>query len=174
MRVAVVGNSGSGKSTLARRLAQSLDVTYLELDAIYHQPGWQPLPDEEFRQRVSDFAAADGWVIDGNYSAVRPIVWARANAVVWLDPSRPVVMRQLVGRTVRRVLRRRELWNGNRESVRNLFRRDDNNILYWPWTNHAKYHDRYAAASVDPGYAHLRFVRLSARPDLHEVLAALL
>ena len=45
-RVSVVGNSGSGKSTLARELAASLGVPHLELDSVYHQPGWEPLPED--------------------------------------------------------------------------------------------------------------------------------
>lgn len=71
-RVSVVGTSGSGKSTLARQLAAVLGVPYLELDGLNHQPGWQPLPPEEFRQAVAVRAAEDGWVIDGNYSTIQP------------------------------------------------------------------------------------------------------
>ena len=51
-RVSVVGNSGSGKSTLAAALAAHLDVPWIELDSIYHQPGWNPLPAPDFKYRV--------------------------------------------------------------------------------------------------------------------------
>src|SRR6201996_2435689 len=75
-RVSVVGCSGSGKSTVGRRLARDLGVPYVELDSIFHQPGWVPLPRDEFRRRVAELTAADGWVIDGNYSSsVQPLVW---------------------------------------------------------------------------------------------------
>src|SRR5579875_4043583 len=77
-RVSVVGCSGSGKSTVGRRLARDLHVPYIELDSIFHQPGWVPLPRDEFRRRVTEVVAADGWVIDGNYSSVQPLVWDRA------------------------------------------------------------------------------------------------
>ena len=87
---------------------------------------------------MAEFAAGDAWVIDGNYSAVQDLVWARADTVVWLDPSRARVMRQLVRRTLRRMARRTELWNGNRESWSNLFRADpEESILRWAWTQHA-------------------------------------
>jgi hypothetical protein len=39
-----------------------------------------PLPVPEFRARVADFTAAPRWVVDGNYSAVRDLVWSRADA----------------------------------------------------------------------------------------------
>jgi adenylate kinase family enzyme len=113
-RVSVVGVSGSGKSTFGRELAARLAVPYAELDAIFHQPEWTPLPEEQFRRRVAAIAAGDGWVIDGNYSAVQPLVWERADTVVWLDPPRRTVMRRIIWRTIRRVASRAELWNGNR------------------------------------------------------------
>ncbi|MFG1973873.1 hypothetical protein ACGFJC_31490 [Nonomuraea fuscirosea] len=83
-RVSVVGNSGSGKSTLSSALAGRLGVPWLELDSIFHMSGWQPRPLEEFRAEVERFTAADGWVVDGNYSAVRDLVWSRADTVVWI------------------------------------------------------------------------------------------
>jgi hypothetical protein len=86
----------------------------------WDQPGWEPLPGEEFRRLVTTRTSRDGWVIDGNYSAVQPIVWARADTVVWLDLPRRTVMRQVTWRTVRRAVTRQELWNGNREPLANF------------------------------------------------------
>lgn len=91
-RVSVAGNSGAGKSTVARRLAAILGVPYLELDAVFHQPGWQPLPDEEFRRVTAGQAAEDGWVIDGNYGKVQPLIWARG-ATVATPPRAPRAQR---------------------------------------------------------------------------------
>jgi adenylate kinase family enzyme len=171
-RVSVVGNSGAGKTTLARRLAAALDVPCVELDAVFHQPDWQELPRDEFRARTAEHAAGDGWVIDGNYSVVRDLVWARADSVVWLDFPRWRVMRQLTWRTLRRGVTRAELWNGNRENLRWLFRRDPReSIVLWAYTNHAKYHDRYAAARADPAWAHLDFIRLGSPAAVRAFLA---
>lgn len=172
-RVSVVGNSGSGKTTLGRALARLLDVPFVELDAIFHQPNWSPLPAEEFRRRVGEVAAGDGWVIDGGYGAVRPIVWGRADTVVWLDPPRWRVMGQLLARTVRRAARRTELWNGNRESFRNMFTPNrETSILLWSWTSHRTVRDRYGTAMTDPAWAGLRFVRLRSRREAARFLLA--
>ena len=171
-RVSVVGTSGSGKSTLARELAATLGVPYLELDAVHHLPDWEPRPAGEFRRIVAAKAAADGWVIDGNYGKVRDLVWARADTVVWLDLPKRTVMRQIVWRTLRRVARRQELWNGNRERWRNFFSwNPEQSVISWAWHKHASDHAKYAAAAADPANAHLRFIRLTSRRDAVRFLA---
>lgn len=171
-RISIVGPSGSGKSTLAAVLASHLDADHIELDAIHHQPGWTPLPRGEFRAAVAAAVAADRWVVDGNYSVVRDLVWERADTVVWLDLPRAQVMRQLLPRTLGRAVLRRELWNGNRERLANLVRWDpERSILRWSWTTHAKLHQRYLDAAADPAHAHLRFVRLRSRAEVARWIA---
>ena len=172
-RVSVVGNSGSGKSTLARELAATLDVPHLELDSVFHQPRWEPLPVDEFQRVVSARAAEDGWVIDGNYSSrVQPIIWARANTVIWLDPPRLIVMRQVIGRTLRRAVTKEELWNGNREPLTNFFSlAPEKSVISWAWHSHARYRAEYGAAATDPGNAHLTFIHLTGRGDVDRFLA---
>jgi adenylate kinase family enzyme len=97
---------------VAVALAARLGVPYVELDAVFHQPGWTELPIEDFRARVAEAAAGDAWVVDGNYRAVLDLVWARADTAMWLDLPRAVVMRRLVARTARRAVRRAP--SGNR------------------------------------------------------------
>ena len=132
-RVVVLGSSGSGKSTLARRLAASIGGRAIELDGIYHQAGWTHPTDEEFRLRVSGLVRLDRWVIDGNYSVVRPLVLAAADTVVWLDYPRWVVMQRVLRRSAIRAVWRRELWNGNRESIRKWI--DAEHPIRWSWAN---------------------------------------
>jgi len=162
-RVSVVGTSGVGKSTVSRELARRLGASWLELDSVYHQVGWTPLDTAEFRARVAAVAAGERWVIDGGYSAVRDLVWARADTVVWLDLPRRTVMRRITCRTLRRVAGRVELWNGNRERWRNLFTWDKNeSIIAWAWQTYGSRRERYAALLTDPANAHLTFVRLTS------------
>jgi adenylate kinase family enzyme len=118
-RVNVVGTSASGKTTFARALAARMGVPSVELDALHWEPDWTEAPVERLRQRVADATAGDGWVVDGGYSAVRDIVWSRAEAVIWLDfPLRTVLWRYAI-RTQRRIRAGEELWpgTGNRERL---------------------------------------------------------
>jgi adenylate kinase family enzyme len=149
-RISVVGASGSGKTTVARRLAAALGLTHVELDAIHHLPDWTSLPRDDFRAAVAELVAGDGWVVDGNYRAVRDLVWDRADTVVWLDLPRATSVRRVAVRTLRRAVTRQELWNGNREALRNLLRWDpERNILRWAWVKQPLLREQYAAALAD-------------------------
>jgi adenylate kinase family enzyme len=172
-RVSVVGNSGSGKTTLAAELGRRLAAPHLELDSVFHQPGWEPLPVEDFRARVAEFVAGERWVVDGNYSAVQDLVWQRADTVVWLDPPRRRVMRQLIWRTVRRAVTHAELWNGNREEWRGIFRADPTkSVIAWAWSRHRAVRERYSSARADPANAHLTFIRLRSEDDVAALTAS--
>ena len=74
-------------------------------------------------------------------------------------------MQRVVRRTLRRVITREELWNGNREPWSNLWSRDpQRSIIAWTWTQHSAYRTHYEAEQADPANMHLTYVRLrSAR-----------
>ena len=171
-RVLIQGTSGSGKTTLSAALARARGVECLELDGLYHQPDWTPLEVEEFREKVAVFAAQPAWVVDGNYSQVRDILWPRATMIALIDPPRRVVMTRVIKRTILRLVRRERLWNDNRESWRNALSRDPmRNIVLWSWTTHSKYHEtvpREARESVGPE----RVVVLSHARDVRRFLDA--
>lgn len=173
-RVSVVGSAGSGKTTLAGALAEQLGVVHIELDALYHGPDWSEPETEVFRARVVDAldAASEGWVACGNYAVVRePVLWPIADTVVVLDLPRGLVMRRVIARTLRRTLRREELWNGNREPIRNLYAwAPEQNIIRWAWVRHDVYRDRYRAAAKDPAHSHLDFVFLTSPADVDAFL----
>ncbi len=84
-RVAIVGCGGSGKTTLGRRIATVIGTTITHLDAIYYDEEWNALPHKEFAAVQEELAAADTWVIEGNYAATLPIRLKRATHVIFLD-----------------------------------------------------------------------------------------
>jgi adenylate kinase family enzyme len=172
-RVSVVGSAGSGKTTLARALAAKLNVVHVELDAIVHQANWQDLPDDEFRVRVESATATGGWVTCGNYSrVVQPVIWPRVDTVVWLDFPRATIVRRVTWRTLRRVITREALWNGNREPVRALLPwLKEESMIWWAWTNFDRRRQAYGDAMRDQQWAHIAFIRLSSPRQARRWLA---
>ena len=157
----VVGTSGSGKTTLARALAAKLGVPHVETDALHWGENWTPVPLETFRERVVQALAGDAWVIDGNYSRTRPYVWSRATVLIWLDYSIAVIMGRLIRRTARRVIRREELWSGNRESLsKTLFSKDS--ILWWALTTYKRRRREYPELLAQPENAHLQVLHFKS------------
>lgn len=129
-RVVVIGTSCVGKTMFARSLAHVLSFPHIELDALYWQTNWVPRPPDEFRALTAQALAQDCWVTDGNYGAVRDLVWPRATTVIWLNYSFPIVLWRALTRTIRRVLTQEELFSGNRESLRMAFLSRES-ILWW-------------------------------------------
>jgi len=170
-RVAVVGTSGSGKTTLARALAETAGVPHVELDALHWEPGWRAADPDVFRARVEQAVAGPRWVCDGNYSAVRDLVWGRATLIVWLDLPFGLVFYRAVSRTLRRVRTREPLFGGtNRERVFGFL--DPEWIPWWVIRTWRKNRRRYAALTASGAQRPVSVVRLRSADEVARFLAA--
>jgi adenylate kinase family enzyme len=159
-RVAVVGTTCSGKTTFARRLAGLLGSPHIELDALHWEPKWTPAAPDVFRGRVAEAIASESWVTDGNYNGLLGRMnWRRAETLVWLDYPIWIIYPRLFRRTLGRTLKREELWNGNRESLRMGFLSRES-LFVWALKTHWKHRRDWEAVLREPGFAHLRVVRL--------------
>ncbi len=157
-RIAVIGSTGSGKTMTAARLAACLDCPHVELDALHWEPGWQEAPLDVFRARIEAALAGDRWVVDGNYSEARAVIWPRADTIVWLDYSFWRVLRQLLKRTLRRVITRERLWGTNVETLSALLGRES--IILWMFRTYHRRRREYPALFARPENAHLTVIRL--------------
>lgn len=167
-RIVVVGTTSSGKSTLAERLANKLGYDFIELDALHWEPGWQEAPLEVFRGRVEAATQARAWVVAGNYSAVRDIVWPKAETVIWLDYPFPIVFGRLWRRTWRRWWYQEELWNGNRESIWTHFKLwSQESLFHWIFKTYWRRKREYPMLLSLPEHAHLTLIRFD-HPDKAE------
>jgi adenylate kinase family enzyme len=172
IRVCVVGSSCAGKTTFSRCLAWHLDIPHIELDALYWLPNWQLRPPQEFRTLVQQAVAQERWVIDGNYSAVRTLVWSRATTVVWLNYAFPIVLWRALTRTVRRSLTQEELFAGNRESLRQAFFSRES-ILWWVITTFHQRRQQYQVLFNDPTWAPLTRVELRSSAEAERFFGTL-
>jgi adenylate kinase family enzyme len=158
-RVIVIGTSCVGKTMFAQALARALSFPHVELDSLHWQPNWIPRPPEEFRALTTQALAQDCWITDGNYGAVRDLVWSRATTIIWLNYSFPVVLWRALTRTIRRVLTQEELFSGNRESLRMAFLSRES-ILWWVITTfhrrRRQYRQLFDTATI-PRLAYVEF-----------------
>jgi adenylate kinase family enzyme len=159
-RVVIIGSSCAGKTTFAVRLAEALGQPTTDLDELFWAPNWQPKPLEEFRRLAEQAASSERWVVAGNYSDVRAVLWPRATAVVWLNYGFAVVLWRAVTRTVRRVVTRELLWQGNRESFKRSFLSRES-ILVWVVSTFYKRRRQFQALRENNPYPHLSWVELN-------------
>jgi len=176
VRIAVIGTSGAGKSTFSARLAHAVSSPHIELDAINWGPNWRDLNTHEpqtFRSRVADALSAPGWVCDGNYSVVRDLIFDRANGLVWLDPPKTTVMRQVIARSWIRALSGDELWpgTGNREAFSRWLRKD--HPIRWAYDTYEGRRDRYQKMFEDPALHRLEKWRIHSRHDADALILQL-
>ena len=117
-RIIVIGSSGAGKSTLAERLAARIDAPFVELDALFWEPGWKAAQDEVFRERVRQVTAGERWVLAGNYTSRQlDVSWPRADTIIWLDMPLATVLPRVIRRCWQRHRSQEGLWGtDNREN----------------------------------------------------------
>ncbi len=97
-------------------------------------------------------------MVDGNYERkIGDLVVSQADLVVWLDVPLRVVLWRLMRRTFVRMVRRTELWHGNRESLRNAFVGSDS-LFAWAVRSHRRM--RHELPDRLAGLPGVRVVRL--------------
>lgn len=167
-RISVVGATGSGKTTLANEIAQQLGYRHVELDSLHWEPNWGEAPIEIFRARVDQALTGTDWTIDGNYSKVRDIIWSRADTIVWLDYPLPIIFWRLGWRTLKRIVTRERLWNGNHETWRAVFGRES--LFLWVLQSRPRHRIEYPVLLQRPEYAHLNLIYLRSPHETEEWL----
>jgi adenylate kinase family enzyme len=158
-RIVVVGVSGNGKTTLSGRLAAKLDVPHIELDSYQHLPGWVQATAEDFLRNVeAELNRANGWVVDGSYTAaLRYLLLPRADTVVWLDLPMRVFLSRLLRRTIRDIATKRDMFNGNRQTIRFAFFAKDS-LFSWAIKSH--FRRRRSFPKLFSEYPNVELVRL--------------
>ncbi|MBB4478502.1 adenylate kinase family enzyme [Rhizobium etli] len=101
-RILVIGCPGSGKSSLAKRLSRVLDLDYISMDCDFSWlPGWRRRPGDEIDRLIAKAVTEERWIMDGTGLSSFDLRLPRADAVIWLRPSRYACLYGIVSRAFR-------------------------------------------------------------------------
>lgn len=170
-KINIIGTSGSGKSTFAKRLAKRLELPYIEIDAIFWGKNWYWPPDEEFFTRLEKTLDRETWVLDGNYTRTTAIKWEAVDTVIWIDFSFPRTLYQVISRSIRNLITKKELWpgTGNRQTIQRFFSKDS--IVLSTIKVYRKNRRKYLKMMNSSEYAHIEFVQLRNLKECSQFLS---
>ncbi len=152
MRIVIVGGTGCGKTTLAQQLGEPLQTSVYDLDEFYWLPNWQPRSVEKFEQKVSEIVNSEDWLISGNYSAVRAVIWAAADVIIWLDYPFSLTLWRLLKRSWQRLVTKAMICNGNHETWRRILS-PQHSIIIWLFKSYWRRWSEYRM--LLPHYQHV-------------------
>jgi len=148
-RILVYGVTGSGKSTLAEQISVSTGIGWHAVDELTWRPGWVEVPKEEQRRRIEAICAGPEWILDAAYGSWLEIPLRRVQVVVGLDYPRWFSGQRVVRRTLRRLVRRTPVCNGNYETVRRALSPRDS-IIGWHHKSFVRKRHRIRTWAADP------------------------
>jgi len=167
-RIIVIGSSNAGKSTLGLQLAEYLHASFIELDALYWEPGWIAASDEVFRERVRRAIQSESWVMAGNYSRQRDISWPLVDTVIWLDLGLSTLLRRCTLRSWHRWRNRELLWGTNRENFWEhlILWNPDKSLLAFTAKHYWAKRRELESLTRNPEWKHINFVRLRSQQEI--------
>lgn len=161
-RIVIIGTSGSGKTTLGRHLAQNLDYPMTDLDDLYWLPNWVKRPKEEFAALIEEATQPDQWIICGNQSSYRHLIWPKADTIIWLDLPLPLLFFRTLRRALRNIRHKTTFCNGNRESFSRLFSRYS--VLSYVIKGYFKHQRDYCQAIKNT--PHVKWIHATSTKDM--------
>jgi adenylate kinase family enzyme len=166
-RINVKGKGG--KTTLSKAIAARFGLEFIEHDEIRHQANWEERSRDEhikvFNERIG--RSPNGWVADGNYGSIGGLGFDDVDTVIALALPLRVMMWRTFKRTVRRWVRREELWNGNRESFwTSFFNFSSQSVIYDIWVRRDRFRSIAELAQAEtPEHVNLVIIRSSKELD---------
>src|SRR5262249_48157528 len=97
--------------------------------------------------------------------------WERADAVIWLNYTLPVILYRLLGRTFRRIVTGEVYHSGNRESLRSALSRDS--IILWALQTYHRHRAEYPPLLATMERLGAQVIRLHSPKDSDRWLASL-
>ena len=159
-RINVVGTTGMGKTTLASQIAKVLDIKHVEMDFLFWKENWAQPKDEDFLPKVEEALMGGSWVIDGNYTRARGIIWKNIDSVIFLDYPMIVALWRVSLRSLKRIITREKIWGKNYESFKGAFF-SKNSLIIWLITTFKRRRKIYYELMVNKELEHINFIKFN-------------
>jgi hypothetical protein len=138
-------------------------IPWQSLDDLYYGPGL--VMAASFPASIEQVTAGDEWIFDSGGPPpadplsvrLRELMWSRADTLLWLDYSQPLVLRRAAIRSLRRIVTRQRLWHGYVDTPRQWLRED--HPVRRAWSTHRIRREDIAARLADPARQALTVMR---------------
>lgn len=171
-RINVVGTTGMGKTTLVSQIAEILEIKHVEMDFLFWQENWAQPKDEDFLPKVEEALMGGSWVIDGNYTRARGIIWKDIDSVIFLDYSMAVALLRVSFRSIKRIITREKIWGKNYESFKGAFF-SKNSLIIWLITTFYRRRKIYYEFMVSKEFEHIKFIKFNRPSQIKKWLKGL-
>ena len=148
-KIVIIGTCGSGKTTLGRQLAKRLNIPVTDLDDLYWLPHWKFRPEEECSALIEKTVSQEEWIICGNQSKYRALIWPKADTIIWLDFPLHILFWRLLSRGIRQMISGEMICNGNQQTLYRLLW-----ILHWLFRRYWRNKKRYGTLSQTTPHVH--------------------
>ena len=140
-RIVIIGTCGSGKTTLGKHLAEKLDYPVTDLDDLYWLPNWTRRPIKDFTSLIEKATISKTWIICGNQSRFRHLIWPKADTIIWLDLPIHILLWRTFYRALRNIRKKKPFCNGNYESFTRFL--SHHSIIFWVLKSFLKHRRDY-------------------------------
>lgn len=156
-KINVVGTTGMGKTTLASTIAEILNIEHVEMDSLFWGENWTQPTQKEFLPIVNEALRGETWVIDGNYSFTRHIIWEKVDSVIFLDYPKFIAIWRVTIRSIRRIITKEKIWGKNYESFKGAFF-GKNSLIKWLLTTYNRRRRQYYDFIESDEFVYINFV----------------
>lgn len=168
-RVVILGTSSSGKTTLAKKIAEEQGIQRIELDQLYWQPNWVPTPMPEFLQKIEkELNSYESWVICGNYNVAKNLTLPRATHIIWLNYPLRINLWRGFKRSVKRIIRNENSFEGCKESFTLTFL-SKKSILLWIWQTHKSRREVFSKLLTPQNFKQAAIMIVRNENDLRQI-----